>query len=312
MRGACGPRRRRSVCWWIAGLVAVGASIPAIPQVPSGELEPPSPAPVARAGAIDASAAPVEIELRPNRWGGMIVRARLNSRYPVLLLIDTGASASSFDRAVAARLGLVERDDHKVTIGVGGSSGIGGSIVAQELTIARVSFGAISFHAVDLESLRALDRRGGSELIDGILGADFLAAHQAVVDYPRSRLTLVPWQADTRPTYLRGQVALAARGAPSSFSPTAENRAVDQPLVGAQVSVATDDGQILRTRTDRHGRFAFGPLPARVRRTPQWLEVEHRDGLPGRLESPGQLLSSAESQLLALLERRRDQPAAAD
>lgn len=96
---------------------------------------------------------------------------------PLHFFVDSGASTTVLTEQTAAALGLTSPNGVPVT--PTGLS-VGGFAIAPSLTV-----------IVDLDATNAGLAASGEQPIDGILGAPFLAAHDAVLVYPESTLYLV-------------------------------------------------------------------------------------------------------------------------
>jgi predicted aspartyl protease len=106
------------------------------------------------------------------------------------LLVDGGAATLAIDRAAAERLGLA------LVAGAGKAVGLGAGGVAARLTrlpavqLGPLTTAPLTAYVLDLAPINQSLVRRGERPVDGVLGADFLHAHRAVIDYPGGRLYL--------------------------------------------------------------------------------------------------------------------------
>ncbi|MFN7964191.1 MAG: retropepsin-like aspartic protease [Acidobacteriota bacterium] len=249
---------------------------------------------------------PISIALATGPFGALLAPTTIDETHRVWMLIDTGASTSSLDRSVAARLGLQERTTTNRTVGVGGSGESGGLVAVRQMQVAGASYGPIDLHTLDLSDLRDLERQRGGPTTDGILGADFLAPLSAVIDYGNRRLILTAPNATNRQFYVEGIVILAPSGAPTALTVLQSwPKKIDVPLVGANVAVVTAQGRVQSAQTDVRGRFKLGPITAGASKTIRSLSITHQDALPYSLSEPGDLLTTSRVRLLISVGRAR-------
>jgi hypothetical protein len=120
----------------------------------------------------------------------LILEARVNDK-ALRLLLDTGAAHTCVDREWAKSAGL------KVDASGGKGAGIGSADVqigrteTVELSLGQQSASAV-LGVMDLSYLNTGLTRSGLPTIDGLLGDSTLHYFAAVIDYPGSRLYLLP------------------------------------------------------------------------------------------------------------------------
>jgi hypothetical protein len=116
--------------------------------------------------------------------------------FPLQLVIDTGAGRTVMDRDVAAQLDVRLREQGGRASGLGGS----GQQVAlgdlRNLNIGPVALGSMQVAFLDLSHINVGLRQAGQQPIHGVIGADFLLSHRAVLDYQGSVLYVRPEAAD--------------------------------------------------------------------------------------------------------------------
>lgn len=122
--------------------------------------------------------------------GHIITKASING-YSGRFIIDTGASASCVDQALYKEFKL---ETHYMEREIGTASGSLkprishnnvlelGDWSDQDITLLSIDMGFIN-RALAVEKMRA---------IQGLLGADFLIASKAIIDYNRKRIFLKP------------------------------------------------------------------------------------------------------------------------
>jgi hypothetical protein len=128
----------------------------------------------------------------PFRWAGpvgtaVVVPVRINGRDTVDLILDTGATMTCIDTALATELALPEqRAMVGAAVGIGGAGRVRlhfvdslqiGPAVARDLTVC----------AMDLQALRAV---GGNAR--GLLGLNVLRSFRVTLDFERKVLRLAP------------------------------------------------------------------------------------------------------------------------
>jgi len=142
----------------------------------------------------DSAAGEIHFRLSGPSGTAIIVPAVLNGRDSVNLILDTGATLTCLDTAVAQSLKLPEQ------VGVMGAGvGIGGSGRMRIVKLDSISVGAASARdltacAVDLTNVRML-----SPDVRGLLGLNFLRNFRVTIDFQRNVLRL------QRPAPARGR-----------------------------------------------------------------------------------------------------------
>lgn len=117
----------------------------------------------------------------------ILVPAIVNGQGPFQFALDTGASRTMLSSQLAEKLAIATTDDRPVT---GGGGQI--KILAGKVSSLAVGDAAVRDHAIGAgEFLNMLSKAVGTEL-DGIIGYNFLNRFKVTINYPRSRLELVP------------------------------------------------------------------------------------------------------------------------
>jgi predicted aspartyl protease len=133
----------------------------------------------------------VEVPLARSADGLTVVEAEAVGER-LLLLLDTGAATLALDRRAAERLALPLEATSAKAAGLGA-----GGVAVQSARLPPLALGPFTAPAaeavvLDLATVNRSRVRRGDRPLDGVLGAAFLEAHQAVIDYPRHRLYLRP------------------------------------------------------------------------------------------------------------------------
>jgi predicted aspartyl protease len=117
----------------------------------------------------------------------ILVPAVVDGQGPFQFALDTGASRTMLSIELARKLAIQTADDRPVT---GGGGQI--KILAGKVSSLVVGGAAVRDHAIGAgEFLNMLSKAVGTEL-DGILGYNFLNGFKVTINYPHSRLELVP------------------------------------------------------------------------------------------------------------------------
>jgi tetratricopeptide (TPR) repeat protein len=116
---------------------------------------------------------------------GVGLRAQLNRRQTVRLLLDTGASGISLSPAMAARAGLEPLGGLSVE---GGGIGDGRIPLATRYLAAQLRIGGVAFADCPVTVFNGAQ----SAEYDGLIGADLFQAFLLTVDFPKLELSLAP------------------------------------------------------------------------------------------------------------------------
>jgi hypothetical protein len=104
-------------------------------------------------------------------------------------IIDTGASRSVFDQAMSA-LYVQENSDSVLATGLGQEMVETGSGSVSDLVLGGVSWGILRVALVDFHHINAEYSKFTNKKIIGLLGADFLLAHNAIIDFKQHKIWL--------------------------------------------------------------------------------------------------------------------------
>jgi predicted aspartyl protease len=133
----------------------------------------------------DSAAGAVAFELSGPGGAALTVPVHVNGQGPYRFILDTGATLTCVDRALAQRLGLKERPIRGVGAGVAGSGQVRvlgidslrvGAARARDLTVCEVDL----THAGEV----------GVE-VDGLVGLNFLKSFRVTLDFERKVVLLL-------------------------------------------------------------------------------------------------------------------------
>jgi len=117
------------------------------------------------------------------------VEARLAGR-SARFLIDTGAGRSILDSSAASEFNLLVRSRSRVGYGAGSAAIAVGRIAKHDLRLGGVDLSKTKLRTIDLSHVNAGLAKAEVRPIVGVIGADVLRRHKAVIDYGRSLLLL--------------------------------------------------------------------------------------------------------------------------
>ncbi|MGH7681307.1 MAG: retropepsin-like aspartic protease [Candidatus Eiseniibacteriota bacterium] len=110
------------------------------------------------------------------------VEARLDGR-PARFIIDTGAGGTIVDSSAAAEYKLKLRLRSKKGGGVGSTSMPMGSVAKHDLRLAGIDLSNTKLLTIDLSHVNAGLKKAKVNPVVGVIGADVLWRHHAVIDY---------------------------------------------------------------------------------------------------------------------------------
>lgn len=106
-------------------------------------------------------------------------------------IVDTGAARTVIDLAFARKLGLELQDTDIFGGGLGSSKMMLYRVKATKLLISELPLLIPEVYAIDMRNVRRLlADRGVTKPANGVIGADILMHHQAIIDYPHQLLYL--------------------------------------------------------------------------------------------------------------------------
>lgn len=132
----------------------------------------------------------IPVRLNKNAVGHFEVEATVNGQ-EVVMMIDTGASQSVLDEKSAAELGLGKEasGDTACATGAGGSLSVSIAHV-DKLSVDAVFMESLTMPVVNLDHCNAALESKGAKKVSGVIGADFLAAKSAIIEYANGTLFL--------------------------------------------------------------------------------------------------------------------------
>jgi len=111
---------------------------------------------------------------------------------PFLVVLDTGASKTVFDKTVLletnAAAVLLETD--KLSTGLGTSTMASFKLTLHDLHIGALHVPEFEVAVLDLSTINMAYQKLGKPLVLGVLGGDILVKYSAVIDYGKCLLTL--------------------------------------------------------------------------------------------------------------------------
>jgi predicted aspartyl protease len=116
--------------------------------------------------------------------GAILILGHINLT-PVQMQLDTGATTSMLDAAMAARLALPEDAHRRTTL-----HGIGGDIVSQNTLVRSFEIGGQEWQAMSIATGHLAGKFQETPPVVGLLGADRLASFDVELDVAHGRLTL--------------------------------------------------------------------------------------------------------------------------
>jgi hypothetical protein len=130
--------------------------------------------------------------------GHQLVQARLNG-HDGRFVLDTGANVSVVHAPLAKSFGLSDQ-----TTGVGGAVGFGGALRARQVPIDSLSLGPVKIRqrhimTADLSQVVDVLSPVAKVRIAGVIGADVLREHRAVIDVARPILYVMRADRDPEP-----------------------------------------------------------------------------------------------------------------
>ena len=127
--------------------------------------------------------------LVPNRVGHLQLVGLLQNS-PVDILVDTGAASTVVDLSYCRAKGIPTRDTGKVGGGAGGMTLAIHALDGATLSLDGHLLRSDGVYAVDFAHVNEGLVTKGASPVHGVLGADVLSYHQAVIDYATMSLFL--------------------------------------------------------------------------------------------------------------------------
>ena len=114
-----------------------------------------------------------------------LVRASIHNKEANLIL-DTGASTTCIDIEKAEHFEIEHEKSDILAAGAGGSGMETMISYKNQIQIETWKDSSLGLVLFDLSHINSILNQAGEASIDGILGADFLKKHRAVIDYGRN------------------------------------------------------------------------------------------------------------------------------
>jgi predicted aspartyl protease len=129
-----------------------------------------------------------KVKLSKLLTGHITLPAKINNQ-PGLFILDSGASATVVDFIHAPLFKLNTYQDSETGAGAGASGLLVHAADNNQLKIASFTLKNLRIAAMDLQHVTAgLQQYGVTQLIHGVIGADFLQQANAVIDYKSMQL----------------------------------------------------------------------------------------------------------------------------
>jgi predicted aspartyl protease len=131
-----------------------------------------------------------KVQLNRTPLGAFEVEASINGNHNALLIVDTGASHTVFDKDRMKDMGLTL---YKTEVQMRGVSGKTDKIMGTDITdliIGDAHAGPMSLFVADLSSITNVQRSSGTKRVDGLIGLDFLTRYSSIIDIKHSILYL--------------------------------------------------------------------------------------------------------------------------
>jgi len=136
--------------------------------------------------AGDTGETGVSFELAGPGGAALLVPVHVNGSGPFGFVLDTGATMTCIDRALANRLGLPEiQGQMGVGMGIGQEPGALQLVAIDSLRVGDATATGLTSCALELEQFRAM----GLE-VEGLLGLNYLREFRVTLDFAGERLTL--------------------------------------------------------------------------------------------------------------------------
>jgi len=121
----------------------------------------------------------------------LLIKPRINHRQGILL-IDTGASNTVFDKTRIERLipDPKFKQVDKMSTGLGTSSMESHSVVIDQFQLGEILLRKLKVMVLDLSHVNASYEEMNMKAIDGVIGGDILKKYNAVIDYKKKILAL--------------------------------------------------------------------------------------------------------------------------
>ena len=129
----------------------------------------------------------IEIPLEKNAFGHYIARAKINGE-DASFLIDSGATTSIIDTSFIMQQQIQTEDSDIRAVGVGGQQGFMKQAHLQEASIGEHDMSKTEIKVLDMSHINNVYANNDVSPINGIIGADYLRAHQTIVDFDSQTL----------------------------------------------------------------------------------------------------------------------------
>ena len=128
------------------------------------------------------------VELHKMKTGHITATFKVNGK-PCVFLVDTGGGGTLIDMSKKSKYGLEAAGKRDYAAGIGSVS----SLVKTSaiLQVNGKEFKSGDLFMMDISYLNTEFRKTKGRQVGGVLGTDFLERHQAIIDYPHSKMFLI-------------------------------------------------------------------------------------------------------------------------
>ena len=128
------------------------------------------------------------VELRKMKTGHITTSFKVNGKSCVFL-VDTGGGGTLIDISKKDKYGLEALGKRDYAAGIGSISSL--TMTSAALQIGGKDFKSDDLFLMDIAYINSEFKKTKGWQVDGVLGTDFLERHDAIIDYPHSRMYLI-------------------------------------------------------------------------------------------------------------------------
>jgi hypothetical protein len=155
--------------------------------------------------------------------GHLLARAEVGGT-TLQLVVDSGASKTVMRPEAAEAIGVATAASSETAGGVGGGGVTLRQGTAPDVRIGALELAKLDFYVMDLAALNAQFTAAGAQPVDGVIGADWLVAQQAVLSIASQELFVKHRSAHERRDPILGAGGSTGAPAPSADSEGAGGR----------------------------------------------------------------------------------------
>lgn len=128
------------------------------------------------------------VELHKMKTGHITATFKVNGK-PCVFLVDTGGGGTLIDMSKKSEYGLEATGKRDYAAGIGSVSSL--VRTSAVLQVNGKKFKSGDLFMMDISYLNTEFRKTKGRQVGGVLGTDFLERHQAIIDYPHSKMYLI-------------------------------------------------------------------------------------------------------------------------